>query len=1035
MKLLTKFIGAVLALALPVGAFAQNVTVKGQVIDTNGEPMIVVNVAQVGTTNGTVTDIDGNYSINVPSNATLQFSFMGYKTQTVAVAGKTTINVTLEEDTELLDEVVVVGYGTQKKSDLTGAVASVRSEDLKNRSTSDAAAALQGKAAGIQIIQNSGAPGKAAEIRVRGVSSNSGNIGPLLIVDGLKVDNIQYLDPEMIQSMEVLKDAASAAIYGAEAGNGVILITTKKGNGQGKIFYNNQFQLSSLSGRLDIMNAADYIDFQKANGYLSDKMLEDANYNGTDVDWSSVLFEPTWSQRHTVGFQGGNDNGSFFTSINYVKNNGIFAGDKDVYNRLTMQVNADYQIKKWLKVGTNNSIEKWDSKSVTEANDNGSALLAAINSSPLFEPSTTYDKLTQAMYDKEKEGYALLQDPDNPDQYWIGPGIGNPQSGHPLVHRDNTDASNGGFNIRGVAYANFMPFDGFVFTSRLGYRINSSSSHSYQTPYYLTTTIFADNYNLQAGADTGYYYQWENFANYDRTFGKNAVSAMGGMSYIENNWDNVSVTATGKDILKGYADNMIAIDYLLPSGVTKTMSNNPGRSASLSYFARLGYTYDNRYAVQGNFRADAFDSSKLPADKRWGYFPSVSAGWTLSNESFIKDNIDREVLSFAKLRASYGINGNINVLRDYPYSSSILSNCTFYQYDPDTTTPSTGSVPMGLANPDLTWETSKQLDLGLDLRMLGDRLTIGLDYFNKNTEDLLVGISPVKELGLFVGDLGTSSTTTVNAGTVNNKGFEMELGWRDNIGDFSYNVAANASWLKNEVTYLEPTVGRIPGRTPQGTTCGTFFEEKHSVWYLLGYKALRVESSGENAGRVVYQAADGSETYNPSESDRVDLGSGIPKFTYGLTVNLAWKNFDFTVFGTGVAGNKIFPSSWRSDRKECNTYSYYWDNSWKKEGDDAKFPAAQYWDVIPFSSSLSVFDGSYFKIKQIQLGYTLPGSLTKKAKINNLRVFADLDNFFTFTKYPGLDPETASTAGNAAGIDMGNYPTAKSFIFGVNVEF
>ena len=1033
----TKFFAFVAMCLFAVGsAFGQSRTVTGQVISgSDSEPLIGVAILVQGTSNGTATDLNGNFTLqNVPANATLVVSYMGFTTQEVKATPN--MKIVLQEDTELLDEIVVVGYGTQKKSDLTGAVASVRSEDLKNRVTSDAAAALQGKAAGIQVIQNSGAPGKAAEIRVRGVSSNDGNIGPLLIVDGLQVDNIQYLDPEMIQSVEVLKDAASAAIYGAQAGNGVILITTKKGSkGDGKVFYNNKFSLNSLSRDLNTMNAAEYIEFEKACGYLNDAMLETANYQGEDVNWSKVLFEPTWSQSHTVGFQGGNDKGSFFASLNYVRNNGIFVGDKDVYNRLTLQLNADYQIKKWLKVGTNNSIEKWDSKSLTEANDNGSALLAAINSSPLFEPSTTYDKLPAAMLAKEAEGYTLIQNPYNPGQYWVGPGIGNPQSGHPLVHRDNTDATNGGISLRGTTYASLMPFKGFVFTSRFGYRISQSSSHSYQAPYYLTSTIYGNSYNMSAAANTGYYYQWENFANYDNTFGKHGVTAMAGMSFIENNWDNVSVTASGSDILKGYADNFRYIEYLLPTGVTKEVHNLPGRSASLSYFARLGYSYDNRYAVQANFRADAFDTSKLPADKRWGYFPSVSAGWTLSNESFIKDNIDREILSFAKLRASYGINGNVNVLNNYPYSSSILSNVTFYQYNPDSATPSLGSLPMGLANPDLTWETSRQFDLGLDLRFFSDRLTVGMDYFNKNTEDLLVGISPVKELGLIVGDLGTSSTTTVNAGTVNNKGFELELGWKDHVGDFSYNVAANASWLSNKVSYLEPTVGRITGKVPQGTNCGTYFEEGHSVWYLLGYKALRVESSGENAGRVVYQAADGSETYTPTDADRVDLGSGIPKFQYGITVNLAWKNFDFTLFGTGVAGNKIFPTSWRSDRKECNTYDYYWDNSWKQEGDIAAFPAAQYWDVVPFSSSLSVFNGDYFKIKQIQLGYTLPQSITKKALINRLRIFADLDNFFTFTSYPGLDPETATTAGNAAGIDMGNYPTAKSFVFGVNIEF
>lgn len=1020
-------------------AFAQNRPISGTVVDASGQPVIGAAVMVVGnSTLGTVTDINGKYAFSVPAGANVEFSCIGYKTQTLSTANKTVLDVVLEEDTLFLDETVVIGYGVQKKSDLTGSVASVREDDLKNRSTADAAAALQGKAAGVQVITGNGAPGTGSQIRVRGVSSNSGNIGPLLIVDGLKVDNIQYLDPEMIESMEVLKDAASAAIYGAEAGNGVVLITTKSGasvKGKGKVFYNGQWALQTISHKLDIMNASEYIDYGKTRGWLTDAMLSDAYDGKTDVDWSDELFVPTWSNRHTVGVQGGNDRGNFFASINNVYDNGIFRGDKDVYKRLTFQLNADYKIKDWLTVGTNNSIEKWSTKGISQQDDNGSALLSAITSTPLFSPRATRDQLTANMLAQEATGHVLLKDPENPDYYWIAPGIGETQSGHPYVRRDMTDSSNGGFTIRGVAYANFTPIKGLVITSRFGYRISQSSSHSYTVPYYSTATLHSDTYSLSAGANTGFYYQWENFANYNRTFGKHDVSAMAGMSYIENNWDNVSVSASGTDILKDYAPNFQYIDYLLPGdGVAKTMNNAPGRSASLSYFGRLGYTYDNKYAVQVNFRADAFDSSKLPADKRWGFFPSVSAGWTMSNESFIKDNIDRDVLSFLKIRASWGINGNINVLNNYPYSSSIISNSTFYQYTPGSTTASFGSIPAGLANPDLTWETSEQVDLGIDARMFSDRLTIGLDYFNKNTKDLLIGISPSKTLGLMPAfDLGMNNSVTANAGKVNNKGVELELGWRDSIGDFHYSVNANASWLSNNVTYLEPTVGRIQGRVPQGTQAGTMFEQGYPVWYILGYKGAGIN----NEGRAIYLDAEGNETTAPSAEDRQYLGSSIPNFLYGLTINLEYKGFDLTIFGNGVAGNTIFPTSWRSDRPECNTYSYYWANSWKQAGDEAsaKFPSAKYWDEVAFSSSFTMFDGSYFKIKQIQLGYTLPNQFTEKFRVSNLRVFASLDNFITFSKYIGLDPETATTGGNAAGIDMGTYPTAKSVIFGVNLEF
>ena len=1016
--------------------YAQN-SVRGTVVDADNLPVIGAAVIVPGTSTGVTTDQDGNFELRVAPGTTVQVSCIGYVSQTLAAANG--MRVVLAEDVEMLDETVVIGYGVQRKSDLTGSVASVRENDLKNRSTSDAATALQGKAAGVQVVRASGAPGKGSEIRVRGYSSNSGNIGPLLIVDGLKVDNIQYLDPEMIESIEVLKDAASAAIYGAEAGNGVVLVTTKTGaaaKGDGKIFYNAQFSLSSLSRRLDIMNAADYIAFEKANGFINDQMLKDAGYTGTDVDWSKEIFVPTWSNRHTVGFQGGNDRGNLFVSINNVHDNGIFRGDKDVYDRLTFQVNADYKIKSWLTVGTNNSIERWSTKQVSEANDNGSALLSAITSSPLFPARGRESDLTPAMIEYRDKGYTLLTDPET-GLYWMPPKIGMTQSGHPFVQRDATDNSTSGFHIRGVAFANFTPFKGFTFTSRFGYRISDQNSHSYTAPYYSNNVQRSDSYSLSANANTGYYYQWENFANYNRTFGVHEVTAMAGMSYWENNWDNVSASATAavdNGLLRGYDPNFIYLDYLLTDGVTKNVGNQPGRSASLSYFGRLGYTYDSRYAIQVNFRADAFDSSKLPFAQKWGYFPSVSAGWTISNEPWFKDNVDRNAVNFLKLRASWGINGNINVLSGYPYSTSIKSNAVYYQYDASSPSLSYGSIPSGLANPDLKWETSEQIDFGIDARFFNNRLTVGIDYFNKNTNGLLVGVSPAKEVGLpAFGDLGVGTTTTINAGSVNNQGVEIELGWRDQIGELGYSISANAAYLKNMVTYLDPTVGRLQGRVPQGTEMGTFLETGHSIWYLLGYEAVGIDKEGN----ALYRTKDGSTTTSPVGDDRVDLGSGIPKLTYGITISMDWRNFDLTIFGNGIAGSKIWPTSFRVDRPECNTYSYYWNNSWKQAGDEswAKFPAANHWSQQAFSSTLTLFNGSYFKIKQIQLGYTLPQNLVNRVKISNLRMFVGLDNYFTFSNYIGLDPETATNGGSAAGIDMGNFPTARNLIFGLNLDF
>ena len=1007
---------------------AQNRALNGKVLDAGGQPVIGAAVLVPGTSAGATTDLNGNFQIRVAPGTALEVSCIGYVTRRVTAAEGMVI--TLEEDAEMLEETVVIGYGVQRKSDLTGSVASVGEAEFTNRSTSDAAAALMGKAAGIQVLTSSGAPGGDSKIRVRGYSSNSGNIGPLLIVDGLKVDNIQYLDPEMIESLEILKDAASAAIYGAEAGNGVVLITTKTGAGarDGRVFYNGQFSLSTLARPLATMNADEYIEFGMTYGWLNQTTLDNIGYKqGFSVDWGKELFEPTWNSRHTVGFQGGNDRGNFFVSLNNVHNNGIFKGDKDVYDRLSVQVNADYKIKPWLTVSTNNSIEKWSTKSISQHSDNGSVLLAAITSSPLEAPRAKYEDLPNDMKSAIDNGIKVITDPET-GLYWTVGRLGETQGGSPFVRRDATDATNGGLNIRGVLAANLTPFKGFTFTSRFGYRINQSNYHSYTEPYYASSFVRATDYSITSNNNTGYYYQWENFANYNVTIArKHVLGVMAGMSFIERYQDNNSITATGNNgepILSGSAPNFRYINYLKASGVTKNVGNAPSLSTSLSYFGRLTYSYDNRYSFQANFRADAFDSSKLSMQARWGYFPSFSAGWTLSNEQFFRDNVSRSIVSFLKLRASWGRNGNVNVLNNYAYDSTINYGGYWYQFDVDDPTPDYGSRPGGKANPNLKWETSEQWDVGLDARFFNNRLTLGIDWYKKMTKDLLVSVTPPAPVGV--------SSMTMNAGSVENTGVELEMTWKDVIGDFSYSVSGNFSTLSNKVTYLDPSITRLPGTGPQGVYLSTQFEQGYPIWYMRGLKATGIDPA---TGKPSFEDLNGDGDIDTT-NDMQMIGLGIPDVTYGLTINLAWKGLDMVIFGTGVAGNQIYPSSWRTDRPHCNTYAWYWQNSWKQPGDNAKFPAARYWTQETFSSTLNLFDGSFFKIKQIQLGYTLPKKIVNKAMISNLRLYVSLENFVTFTSYPGLDPETATAnTASSIGIDMGTYPTAKQLIFGVNLSF
>ena len=1012
-------------------AWAQNRSLSGKVVDGTGAPVVGAAVMVVGqTSNGTVTDAAGQFRLTVPANAKLVVSCLGYADKQVEVGNQSVITIALEEDVTYLDETVVIGYGVQKKSDLTGAVASVREDDLKNRSTADAAAALQGKVAGVQIITNSGAPGSGAEINVRGVSSNSGKIGPLIIVDGLKVNSIQYLDPSLIESMEVLKDAASAAIYGAEAGNGVVLVTTKQGGkGNTSISYSGKFINQSLAHKPEMLNAEQFIDYKELQGYAIQDMLKNANYNGTDTDWFDEYFNPSWSTQHTVTFQGGNNAGHYFASLNYVNQDGIVKGDKDLYKRLSAQLNAGYNLTDWFDVGNNISIEQWATRSVSQQGY-GSAfesLMTIDPTTPVYwtDPSQFNqdyrNKYEAVLAGASEYPYSFLRDENG---WFATSAIDETRGGSPFVQRDATEGSSGGINVHGVLYANLKPIKGLVITSRFGFRITQSNSHSYQAPFFSNGKADVKTYTLRAAANTGLYYQWENFANYNKIFAqKHNLNLMAGMSFIKNKSDNVSGTATGSDILKGYNPNFRYLDYV-KDDATKKFSNSPSESASLSYFARLGYSYDNRYSIQANFRADAFDSSKLSPEHRWGYFPSVSAGWTISNEPWFKNAVSTNALSFLKVRSSWGINGNVNVLSGYPYSTSISLNSQWYQYHVDQTGNVYGSAPDGLANPDLTWEKSNQFDAGLDARFLNNRLSFTLDWFRKETRDLLVSYSPPPEYGV--------STVTSNAGNVLNTGIEAELGWKDTIGDFSYSINGNFSYLKNKVTYLLPSLPRLTQNPSSGSNYPneTVFEVGQPIWYIRGYIYDGVKEDGTPDLRDVN--GDGQV----SDADMTNIGKGLPDYTYGITLNLEWKGLDFVVFGSGQGGCQILNTLYRAGYH--NSLRYFYLNSRSEKNPNAKFPepAKVSGDVNFWGSTAGLFDGSFFKIRQMQLGYTVPQKITQKVFIKQLRMFVSLDDFFTFTSYPGMDPETA-TSGSASGrgVDIGAYPSMRKCMFGVNVSF
>jgi DnaD/phage-associated family protein len=477
----------------------------------------------------------------------------------------------------------------------------------------------------------------------------------------------------------------------------------------------------------------------------------------------------------------------------------------------------------------------------------------------------------------------------------------------------------------------------------------------------------SNQYSISAGVNTSYYYQWENFANYNRRFGKHDVTAMIGMSYIENNSDSASISSQGEDILSSYEPQYRYINYLKDDAV-KTVSNAPGKSASLSYFGRLGYSYDNRYSVQANFRADAFDSSKLPASNRWGYFPSVSAGWTMSNESFIKDNVDKSVLSFLKLRGSWGRNGNVNILSGYPYTATISLNGQWYQYNPSTGTGNLtyGSGPTDMPNDKLKWETSEQLDFGIDARLFSDRLSVTVDWYKKLTKDLLVSFAPVPEIGV--------KSTYANAGNVLNTGFEFELGWKDSVGDFNYGINANFSTLHNEVLSLHSALDRISGGGISGLNnkIRSAFEAGYPIWYFRGYKYAGVNTE---TGAPQYYDRDGNIRESPQDGDMQYIGKAIPDATYGLTLNLGYKGFDLVVFGTGTVGNDIACLLYSADRSRTNSLTHFWNNSWKNPGDNTLYPKSATVAIDWADKGITTYESAEEHIRELEMKLSNEGKV------------------------------------------------------------
>lgn len=1006
-----------LFLGLTFSAGAQNVTIKGTVVDKSGEPVIGAGVVESANhSNGTVTDFDGAFQLTLPGGASVEVSSIGYVTQTLkAIDG---MHIILEEDNELLDEVLVVGYGVQKKSDVTGAIAKVDKGDMANRTITSAQDAIGGKTSGVQMISTSGEPGAAATIRVRGYSSNYSS-DPLYIVDGLKQSNISNIDANDIESIEVLKDAAAAAIYGAEAGNGVILVTTKKAaKGDAKITYDFQISSTSMAHMPKVMNASEYIQYYKEAGTYSDDYFQ-TYYDGvTDNDWAKSATENSIMSKHTLSFQQAGENGNIFMSLNYLDHDGFLKGNVDTHNRANFTINAELKIKKWLTIGTNTrfSYAKMNTRPVVMGDGYAGGPFTSL---------IELDPLTPVKYDMNNLPFyiqALLDNGQNPltdddgTIFGVSQFVLSQTTFNPLAYQKQTSYLNKSIALNSSFYANLMPVKGLVITSRFGTNVHTNYSNTYAHTYYHNTKQYNYYPSVSTSSPLSLYYQWENFANYSTSFGNHNVSAMAGMSFSKNNTNTLSGSANkvSRELPNyGYLD-FIATDASMELGGQSIITSK------LSYFGRLDWSYKDKYMAEVTMRADANDLSVLSLEQRWGFFPAVSGGWVFTKEDFFPKN---NILTYGKLRASWGQNGSISNLGNYVYTASIATD-EVYSFD-GTTNYSTAAVPNALGNDHLKWETSEQLDFGLDLRFFQDKLTLTADYYVKDTKDLLIsGATPSLTAG--------NNPSPINAGNVRNQGLDLDLAYKGRIGDFNYGVSANMATLKNRVTYLNPTITRLAGSNAIGRTTFTYFEEGYPIWYMRGYRLDHIDQA---TGDPVLKDLSGDGLISGADVEMI--GSAIPDVTYGITLTASWKNFDFLLFGSGSHGGEIFNNLNSIDDQGVNKLRIYYTDRWTASNTTASRPRpACNYEKEYYLSDANVFDGSYFKIKQIQLGYTIPSKISKKFFIDHCRAYVSLDDFFTFTKYPGLDPETAShNSTSAIGIDSGNYPSSKKVVFGINVSF
>lgn len=1049
--------------------YAQNIQVKGTVVSgSDNEPLPGVNVVVKGTTNGGITDLDGNFTLSVPADATLSITYIGFKSQEVAVNGKNSLKIVLQEDSETLDEVVVVGYGVQKKSVVTASIAKVSSEDLENKSPVRMDNALKGLAAGVDVTSASGQPGDSPRVRVRGIGTIN-NSDPLYIVDGMPIGGgLDFVNPNDIESIEVLKDAASGAIYGARAANGVILVTTKKGKmGKAQINYNFSYGWQSAWKRRDVTSATDYAILQNeanVNGgqapiYADPYNLIDANGNsikGFGTDWQDLVFyDNAPVVNHDVTVSGASEKVNYYLSLGYYSQDGIVGGNHghSNYDRLTIRSNTQYNLidaskergfLNKLDLGVNLAYMRTHSTGVGTNSEFGSILGSALYLSPILTPTLTGDA-AEKMIDTYKD-FDLPRDA-NGDPYTV-PGYGGAyqEMNNPLAMMTLTPTKNWSHKFVPKFSIDLQLWDNlkyhFNYSADMGFWGNEGATKS---KYYLSANNKATHTNASSFKAQNVTWQIENTLTYDKTIGKHTFGVVLGQSALKykgdqlsgNRWNLVNPNKPSIDYATGNVEYTKDADgNITGATVQYGVYGGPYTEHRMSsMFARLSYNYNERYMIQATIRRDG--SSRFGINNKYGTFPSVSVGWNVTNEEFMADT--REWLSNLKVRASWGKNGNDNIA-EFGYTSlTAMGNNVLLGKD---AIKWNGSKAQRLANPDLKWEESEQTDLGIDLGFFNNALTFSADYYIKKTNGMIITM-PIPS---YVGE----TKPLGNVGDMENSGFEFELGYKWNIADAKFAVKGNATYLKNELKNLGNDTGYMDLDGIQGFSGGgTRGSNGQPFPYFYGYKTDGVFQNMDEVrayvnkdGKMIMPDAVPGDTRfvdvngdgSISADDRTNIGNGTPDWTYGLNLNADWKGFDFNIFFQGVAGADVFDGTYRTDVASGN-YPSWMLGRWTGEGTSNKYPRlavgnATNWMV----SDLYVCDGSYLRLKNITLGYTLPKTLTRKLTIERLRVYVQAENLVTWTKYWGFDPEISSGA-TSLGVDRGIYPQARTYTVGVNVSF